>query len=108
MNLVKIEMTLKGVRTLEQLHSHLKEVFKLPDFYGENTHALIDCLSSLRYPEDGMIGITLKPDEYLVIRVKNFLDIKENIKNQFVIAIEEVNRREKMESRDAMIYVSFE
>lgn len=33
------------VKTLLELHQYLKEVFHLPDYYGNNMDALWDCLS---------------------------------------------------------------
>ena len=33
------------VKTLLELHQYLKEVFSLPDYYGNNLDALWDCLS---------------------------------------------------------------
>ena len=33
------------VKTLLELHQNLKEVFSLPDYYGNNMDALWDCLS---------------------------------------------------------------
>lgn len=33
------------VKTLLELHQYLKEVFSLPDYYGNNMDALWDCLS---------------------------------------------------------------
>lgn len=33
------------IKTLLELHQYLKEVFSLPDYYGNNMDALWDCLS---------------------------------------------------------------
>lgn len=33
------------IKTVMQLHQYLKEVFVLPDYYGNNMDALWDCLS---------------------------------------------------------------
>ena len=33
------------VKTLVELHQYLKEIFALPDYYGNNMDALWDCLS---------------------------------------------------------------
>ncbi|EMH4164457.1 barstar family protein [Pluralibacter gergoviae] len=40
----------------DDFHNEMKILFGFHDFYGKNTHALIDCLTSLRYPEDGMVS----------------------------------------------------
>ena len=34
-----------GIDSLLALHKYLKEVFRLPDYYGHNMDALWDCLS---------------------------------------------------------------
>ena len=48
------------IKTVLQLHQYLKEIFSLPDYYGNNMDVLWDCLSccydesttiELRYPD---------------------------------------------------------
>ena len=34
-----------GIKTVLELHQYLKEVFGLPDYYGNNMDALWDCLA---------------------------------------------------------------
>jgi len=50
-------------------HRISRQVFGFPDFYGNNMDAWIDCLSSLREPDNGMTSITLAADETLQISI---------------------------------------
>ena len=65
-------VTLDG-RKLTDLHAFHREcalAFGLPDFYGRNLSALIDCLSGLR-DNDGMSRYTLAADEVLDIELSD-------------------------------------
>lgn len=48
------------------MHEYLKKEFGFPDFYGANVNALIDCWTSLRFPEDGMVEITIEDNEVII------------------------------------------
>ena len=53
-------------------HRESRRTFGFPDFYGNNMDAWIDCLSTLRDPDDaGMTGFRLQPDETARIEVVN-------------------------------------
>jgi len=63
-------VTLDG-RKLTDMHAFHREcelVFGLPDFYGRNISALIDCLSGVR-DDDGMSRFALAPREVLDIEL---------------------------------------
>jgi len=63
-------VTLDG-RKLTDLHAFHREcelAFGLPEFYGRNISALIDCLSGVR-DNDGMSRFALAPDEVLDIEL---------------------------------------
>ena len=65
-------VTLDG-RKLTDLHAFHREcelAFGLPDFYGRNISALIDCLSGVR-DNDGMSRFFLAPDEMLDIELSD-------------------------------------
>ena len=65
-------VTLDG-RKLTDLHAFHREcelAFGLPDFYGRNISALIDCLSGVR-DNDGMSRFFLGPDEMLDIELSD-------------------------------------
>ena len=58
-------------RKLTDLHAFHREcqlAFGLPDFYGRNVSALIDCLSGVR-DDDGMSRFVLAADEILEIEL---------------------------------------
>jgi hypothetical protein len=60
-------------RKLSDAHAFHREcqlAFGLPDFYGRNISALIDCLSGVR-DNDGMSRFALAPDEVLDIEVSD-------------------------------------
>lgn len=73
-----------------------KEKFGFPNFYGENVNALIDCLSSLRYPDHGMSELVLDAiDAVLIIELKNFSTRDEIIVNHFLTAIKGTNLKDR-------------
>ena len=51
-------------------HRECALAFGLPDFYGRNLDALIDCLSGVR-DDDGMSRFVLGPDEVLDIELQD-------------------------------------
>ena len=55
---------------MHALHRECALAFGLPDFYGRNISALIDCLSGVR-DNDGMTRYMLAPDEVLHIELSN-------------------------------------
>lgn len=88
------EIDFLDVKNLENMHELLMRKFGFPDFYGRNIHALIECLSSLRYPEDGMTSINLKKNEILLLTIKNIAETSRDVIVDFIIAIEAVNQRQ--------------
>jgi len=65
-------VTLDG-RKLTDMHAFHREcelAFGLPEFYGRNISALIDCLSGVR-DDDGMSRFALAPDEVLDIEISD-------------------------------------
>ena len=88
-----VELDFSEIQDLEGMHLLLKKKFGFPDFYGKNVNALIDCLSSLRYPEDGMTNIILRENEILTLMIKS-LDFKNPIiVNHLFISICSVNQK---------------
>ena len=89
-----IELDLAGVQILPELHRELARVFGFPSFYGNNYPALVDCLSSLRFPEDGMTSVNLaSKDDVLELRVKNLSSRGKDIVLTLLSALEAVNGR---------------
>jgi RNAse (barnase) inhibitor barstar len=88
-----IELDFSQVRSTRALHELLSKTFGFPAFYGANANALIDCLSSLRLPEDQMTGWTLAPLEVLVIHVRNLFSAPREVWNDFLVAMGAVNAK---------------
>ncbi|WP_143310278.1 barstar family protein [Chitinophaga vietnamensis] len=100
-----IQLDFKAINSLETLHHTLKEQMGFPDFYGANIHALIDCLSSIRYPEDGMSKITLEKDEILMIETTQLSQASEVLLRHLLIAVEDVNNRQIARGNQPDIYI---
>jgi RNAse (barnase) inhibitor barstar len=63
-----VQLDGKKIGTRNAFHTECQLAFGLPDYYGRNMDAWIDCLSSLR-EDDGMTKFKLGPDESLQIEV---------------------------------------
>lgn len=70
------------------LHQACRREFGLPDFYGNNLSALIDCLSGVR-DDDGMSRFALAPDERLDITIDH-ADLVQRQAPQVLAALEDV------------------
>lgn len=104
---MELEIDFSGVEDLNSMHEILKESFGFPDFYGKNVNALIDCWTSLRFPEDGMTMITLDKEEVLLLRVKSFPLNKCILINHFLVAVQAVNERYITREANAPINLLF-
>ena len=81
------------------LHAALKQALGFPDFYGANFAALVDCLSGLRFPEEGMCGVTLATEEVLQMHVLNLSSADDEVRDLLLCAVEDVNTREVQRGR---------
>ena len=75
-------------------HKFLQKSFGFPNFYGNNINALIDCLSGLRYPDEGMISLNIDTDEILLLTIIKFDSLESNLMKMFIRVIGEVNKRQ--------------
>lgn len=101
---LKISVDLRSVKTTEQLHAELKEVFGFPDFYGHNYPALVDCWSSLRYPDDEMSAVVLEAkDDRLELSVDGLASCSEGVIRTLISAVEAVNERARLNGLDEVI-----
>ena len=103
----RLSIDFSKINNVIDFHDEMKEIFGFPDFYGKNIHALIDCLSSLRFPEDAMTKIHINMDEVLIIEVINITFSKVDVIKDFIIAIESVNQRSVVKGRLAPLLVKF-
>lgn len=89
---MKIEKTLKinfaNVKNFDDFYDVMSELFGLPDFFGRNGHALVDCLLYLREPEAGMSRIHIKNNEYLLLKLINFSSLNKELKEHFISIFE--------------------
>nr|WP_294859435.1 barstar family protein [uncultured Fluviicola sp.] len=90
----RIYIDFREITEISDLHDKLNEELGFPDFYGRNVNALIDCLQSMRFPEEGMSKVVLEKEEVLVLDLKNFSNAKMIIVNSLLVAVEAVNQRE--------------
>jgi hypothetical protein len=82
-------------RKLTDLHAFHREcqlAFGLPDFYGRNVSALIDCLSGVR-DNDGMSRFALAADEVLDIELSDVSIVGHDALAALEDAVDEVNLR---------------
>ena len=63
------------MKTRWELHEYLKEVFDLPDYYGRNMDALLDCLYCCY-------------DSNTTIRLRNLNKIPEDLRDEIKIVLE--------------------
>ena len=84
------------IRSKSELHKVIASSLILPDYYGHNWDALIDCLSYANQPESGMIGFTIKSNEILVLRFRNIDVLNASCPHciaELCVCISYVNRR---------------
>ena len=82
-------------RKLTDMHAFHREcelAFGLPDFYGRNLSALIDCLSGVR-DDDGMSRFALAPDEVLDIELSDASIVSDEAVAMLEHLVDEVNLR---------------
>ncbi len=101
----KQTIDLSPLQDENQLHRVVKDLFQFPEFYGNNIHALIDCWSSLRFPEDEMTKTVLEKDEQLILELRGTANAKIELVRTVLIAIENVNQREISKNRTPSILV---
>ncbi|QRY46897.1 barstar family protein [Mycolicibacterium boenickei] len=100
----KISVGLGSTKTTDQLHAVLKKAFGFPAFYGENFAALVDCWSSLRYPDDGMSTVVLDaPEDRLELHVKDLASCSEVVIRTLISAVEAVNGRARLNNLEEVI-----
>lgn len=102
----RVTIDLTGVTTTARAHAVVREAFGFPDFYGANYAALVDCWSSLRYPDDGMSTVVLGSlDDRLELRITNLASSSEDVIRLLLSAVEAVNERERLNGLSEVIVV---
>jgi len=103
---IRLKLDLRGVADLDGLHARLAQLFGFPSFYGKNYPALVDCLSSLRYPDDGMTQVALKSSsEAVELQVKGLSSCAADISLTLLSAVEAINDRLIQRKLEPSIYL---
>jgi hypothetical protein len=103
---IPLKLDLTETSDLSDMHHRLAKVFGFPEFYGKNYPALVDCLSSLRYPEDGMTSVALASDsEVIELQVRGLASCNKDILSIFLSAIETANDRLIQKALSPAIYL---
>ena len=72
----------------DSFHAVFDEAMGFPGFYGENMNAWIDCMRSLRHPEDGMTQVHVPPGGLLILRVLDAKDFRRRCPEQYRALVE--------------------
>ncbi|QQO73835.1 barstar family protein [Morganella morganii] len=103
----KIKVDFSKIKTLDDFYTELSDIFGFPVFFGRNINALIDCLFSLRYPQDEMTKIHVAASEYLLIELCHFSLAIDKIKQTLIVAIENVSLKCKEKGQEPSIVLLF-
>lgn len=99
-----IAVNIGGMTTTAQLHTALNAAFGFPDFYGGNFPALVDCWSSLRYPDDAMSEVVLDSlEDSIELRVAGADSCSEDVLQTLLAAVTAVNHRAQLNGLDDVI-----
>jgi len=64
---MEVTIDFRKIENWESFHSVFCDVMGLPDFYGHNNNAWIDCMSYIDDPDSGMSKVTVGSGESLEI-----------------------------------------
>lgn len=91
------------IKSIDDFYDEMTRVFGFPAFFGRNGNAFIDCLFSLRYPQDEMTAIHIRKDEYIIMELVNFSSASQNVKDTLIISIEFVSMKCKEKGQEPSI-----
>lgn len=100
-----VEIDLRAIKEIGDLHDMLANTFGFPHFYGRNLNALIDCWGSLRVPEDKMTNISVRDDECLLLMVKGLSSSSREIFSGLISAVEAANSWEVCLHKKPVIHI---
>ncbi len=69
-------------------HAVFAEVFGLPNFYGRNMNAWIDCMTSLDDPLSGMTRVLASPGGVVVLKLDHVEDFARRCPEQFSAVVD--------------------
>jgi len=102
-----LEIDVTKVKTWDDFHNAMQEVFGFPDFYGRNMNAWIDCLTSLDEPEDGMTKVHVEKGKVMVLRIKGISGLKKDMREALIEDAAFVNYRRLEVGEPAVLALSF-
>ena len=105
MKMVRLVIDFLKIKTVDNFHDEMKKLFGFPDFYGRNIHALIDCLTSLRYPEDGMTSVNIDKNSAVLLEVRNLDYTKYDLIEMLFSSVQYVNFRCKYMEDEPLIFI---
>jgi hypothetical protein len=94
----------------EQLHSELAFKLGLPDWYGRNFDALLDCLSSIDDPHESLCAHwQLQPGKRMVLQIRGFSEApaNEELLKKFAQTVAAANERLTQRGRGIRIWIEF-
>ena len=94
----------------ERLHDELAFKLGLPEWYGRNFDALLDCLSSIDDPHENLCAhLELHPGKPMVLQIRGFsgTSANEGLLKKFAQTISDANERLSKGKRDVRIWVEF-
>jgi hypothetical protein len=81
-----VEVPVSRISDWESFHDVLAETLGLPDFYGRNLDALIDCLT-YRDEEDGMASIVVEPGDVLTLQLDEGSAFRQRCPEQYAALV---------------------
>ncbi|MFV0292131.1 MAG: barstar family protein [Paracoccus sp. (in: a-proteobacteria)] len=107
---VELVLDLHAVNSLEDFQKLSSALFGFPDFYGNNMRAWVDCVRSIRDPDEGLTKFFVKKNEILVLKIVGFNHIEKNVPelvNLLFWAIAACNASEAYIGRPPILTCSF-
>ena len=90
--MASVSLDSRKLTNVHAFHRECELAFGLPDFWGRNLSALIDCLSGVR-DNDGMSRFTLAADEVLDIELSDASIVNREALAMLEHVVDEVNLR---------------
>ena len=84
---VVVRLPVERIIDWATFHATCAETFGFPDFYGRNMDAWIDCMSDVRL-DTGMTRFLLRPNEQLVIELRDANVFRERLPDVFNALVE--------------------
>lgn len=105
-----LEIDVSEVKTWDDWHDVMDKAFGFPDFYGRNSNAWIDCLTSLDEPEDGLTQVHVEKRKVMVLRIRGMARLRKVDIDMYEALIEDaafVNYRRLEAGEPAVLALSF-